>query len=237
MKLAILMTNTDVSGFADQHPKDGDKFSKLIHLVRPDWPCTVFDTTQSKLPEGIDLFDGFLITGSPASVHDDEDWIAELSHFIKDIHDQNLPIFGACFGHQLIAKSLGGGVGRNPQGWVLGVADSNIVEPKDWMSKLPAKFPLYAAHIEQVLSLPPGAEVVAISDGCPNAGYVLGETVYTTQYHPEMTSHFIEALVEHLSGDLNEDVIKKAKTSLSNIVEMAIFAESIAQFFENSIQK
>lgn len=234
MKLAILMTNTDVSAFSDKHPKDGEKFTALIQTVRPDWTCDVFDATQSEFPEDVTIYDGFMITGSPASVHDDVDWIAQLCGLIVDIHGQELPIFGACFGHQIIAKALGGTVGRNPQGWVLGVADSTPRAVKPWLKGLPASFPLYAAHLEQVLVMPDGGETIAMTEGCPNAGYVIGKTIYTTQYHPEMTPHFIGALVEHLSSDFEGSVIETARASLAVTVQMDVFAESIAAFFEAS---
>ena len=42
MKIAILMTNTDESDFAQRHPKDGEKFTDFIQLVRPKWETVVF---------------------------------------------------------------------------------------------------------------------------------------------------------------------------------------------------
>ncbi len=36
MHLAPLMTNTDDSAFAQAYPKDGEKFTGLVHLVRPE---------------------------------------------------------------------------------------------------------------------------------------------------------------------------------------------------------
>lgn len=36
MRIAILMANTDESSFADQHPKDGEKWTALLAHQRPD---------------------------------------------------------------------------------------------------------------------------------------------------------------------------------------------------------
>jgi len=200
MKLAILMANTDVSAFSDRHPKDGEKFSDFIKCVRPDWSCSIYNVTQNVFPVDITTYDGVIITGSPASVHDNENWMSKLSDIIVTLHNNECPVFGACFGHQAIAKALGGEVARNPHGWVLGVA-----------------------HSEGVSDEP---------NNCPNAGFVIDNLVYTTQYHPEMTPHFISALTEHLAESMDEEIIRKAQDSLSTRVEMPLFAESVAKFFE-----
>lgn len=237
MNLAILMANTDVSAFSDKYPKDGEKFSDFVACVRPLWSCSVYDATQSILPADLTAYDGFIITGSPASVHDKDAWVAELSDLVVEIHKHKLPIFGACYGHQIIAKALGGTVGRNSRGFVLGVAQSETVSDQPWMTGLPKHFPLYAAHGEQVLRLPETAQAVLKTENCPNAGFVIGKTIYTTQYHPEMTPHFIRALTEHLATSMSRDVIQNAHDTLSTIVDMPIFAESVARFFETSIQE
>ena len=230
--LAILMANTDVSDFADKHPKDGEKFTQLINGVRPDWRCDVFDVVQSVFPVNLEKYDGFLITGSPASVHDGAKWIEKLERFVRDIRAQNIPLFGACFGHQIIAKALGGAVGKNPDGFVFGTVISNNTSDCSWTDQLPDEFPLYAAHLEQVTILPEGAKRVAQSAACLNAGYIIGDTVYTTQYHPEMTPLFIEALTLHLSNKFDPEVIKAAQDSLKSNVDRNVFAETVAQFFE-----
>lgn len=230
--LAILMANTDVSDFADKHPKDGEKFTQLIMGVRPDWQCDVFNVVQSVFPETLENYDGFMITGSPASVHDGDEWIEKLEKCVRDIRERNIPLFGACFGHQIIAKALGGTVGKNPDGFVLGTVISKNITDVPWASQLPDMFPLYAAHSEQVTILPEGAFSIAQNSTCPNAGYVMSKNVYTTQYHPEMTPHFIEALTLHLSSKFGSDVIKGAKDSLKTKVDRDAFGETVAQFFE-----
>ena len=94
MKIAILMTNTDETAFAQKHPKDGEKFSDMIALVRPDWACTVFSVKDGEFPEDLFAFDGAIFTGSPASVADDDPWIEQLMNLIRDAHDRKFPMFG-----------------------------------------------------------------------------------------------------------------------------------------------
>ena len=58
MHLAVLMTNTDESDFAQRHPKDGEKFKALIQSVRPDWTVSSFHVKDGVFPDDILAFDG-----------------------------------------------------------------------------------------------------------------------------------------------------------------------------------
>jgi hypothetical protein len=93
----------------------------------------------------------------------------------------------------------------------------------------------YGAHIEQVTRLPEGARVLIGSAACPAGGFSIGNRVYTTQNHPEMTPDFIAALVEEYAEKLPADVIEKARASLSEEADYREFAESIARFFEQAV--
>lgn len=234
MHLAILMANTDTSPFADAHPKDGAKFTALIQSVRPDWTTQVFAVKDGAFPTDLSGFDGAMITGSPASVHDPDPWIADLLTLIRQMTTAHLPLFGACFGHQAIALALGGQVGPNPGGWVFGRTETHITTPAAWMTPLPETTALYAAHVEQVTAMPAQARTLTTSRECPIGGFAIGSHVYTTQYHPEMTPDFIAALIEHLADDKPAEVITRARASLAKPADTRPFAESIARFFEQA---
>lgn len=234
MHLAILITNTDESEFAQAHPKDGEKFADLIRLVRPGWTAEVFAVKDGVFPDDLERFGGVMITGSPASVRSGADWIARLLELIREMEAARLPIFGACFGHQAIALALGGTVGRNPDGWAHGLLCTETVTRTDWTSELPDRVKLYGSHSEQVTALPDGARVLARSEGCDIAGFALGAWVYTTQHHPEMTPEFIAALTEEMAEELGDEVTARARASLAVRSDMEAFAESIARFFEQA---
>jgi GMP synthase-like glutamine amidotransferase len=231
MHIGLLVTNTDRSAFAARHPSDAEKFRTLIAAVRPNWQMTAFDLPLGEFPTEPKRFDGFLIGGSPASVHDENSWIARLFVLIREAQAGSLPLVGACFGHQAIAMALGGRVGPNPGPFVLGAAETEVVAAPDWM--IGAKsFRLAAAHGEQVIDLPAGAEVIGWSPGCPVAAYRIGKTVFSTQYHPEMTPEFAAALVEEFAPEFPDPVGAVARTALKGGIEGPRFAEWIARFFE-----
>lgn len=230
-RLAVLMCNTDTSDFSARHPGDGDKFRDLMALARPDWPLDVFSVKDGVFPDDIAAFDGVIITGSPASVHDPDPWVARLLDMIRVAAAQGVPVFGACFGHQAVALALGGRVDRSAD-WALGPWQTRVVARAPWMADVPDVLTLAAAHREQVTALPAGAEVLTTSDDCPIGGFRIGTQVFTSQYHPEITREFIAALTDHLAGELPGAVIAKARDSLPLTADRAVMAEAIARFFD-----
>jgi GMP synthase-like glutamine amidotransferase len=233
MHIAVLATNTDDSDFAARHPRDVEKFFRLMQGVRPGWKVTAFDLPKGEFPECLQGFDGVLIGGSPSSVHDEDTWIERLLALIRQGFSAGVPLAGACFGHQAIAKALDGVVGPNPGPFVLGTAETEVVAVAPWMEPV-ARFRLAAAHGEQVTVLPPGAEVVGRTEGCPAACYRIGDRVFATQYHPEMTPEFLAALVEEFAPQFPAPVGEAARASLALRTEGPRFAEWTARFFESA---
>lgn len=232
MRLATLVTNTDFSDFALARPLDDARFEALVHEARPDWEVTPFWVCKNEFPEDPSAFDGIMITGSPASVHDAAPWINRLEGLIRDIMDRDIPLFGACFGHQMIAKTLGAPVVRNPDGWGHGAIEVTRVAQTPW-SGPDETFALYGSHNEQVGSLPPGAQRIFESPGCSIAGFAIGRSVFTVQHHPEMTRDFIVDLIEEYADYVGEAVTQTARDSVkAHPVSSRPFAEEIASFFE-----
>lgn len=228
MHIAVLMANTDESTFAQAHPGDGEKFRTLLQGCRPDWQVTVFSVKDGEFPPEGARFDGWLITGSPASVNDDAAWIARLLGLIRRLVAEEQPLFGACFGHQAIARALGGAVGPNPGGWVFGLVRTEMEG---------LRISLYAAHREQVLALPLGAVALGGNAECPVGSMAVGPRVLTTQYHPEMLPGFVAALVEAFAGKLPAEVVAKARASLRDgAAETERIAERIARFYEEAVR-
>lgn len=223
MHIALLMTNTDESEFAQARPKDGEKFTTMIQSVRPDWTVTVFPVKDGVFPPEGAKFDGWMIGGSPASVHDSDPWVGQLFALIRRLVAEGQPMFGACFGHQAIATALGGHVARNPGGWVFGLVETEIEG---------VALKLYGSHVEQVVDLPPGAVLLGSTPGCPVGSFAIPGRVMTTQYHPEMSHGFIGDLVEEYAEELPPQVVARARSSLAEQADSAVIAERIARFFE-----
>ncbi|MBN8291313.1 type 1 glutamine amidotransferase [Rhodobacter sp. NTK016B] len=235
MHIAFLDANTDRSAFAARHSSEVAKFQALLAPVTRDWRYTAFKLPDGEAPETLtpDAFDGVIVSGSPASVHDDAPWVAGLLAMLRDAVAAGLPVFGACFGHQAVARALGGRVGRNPRGWVLGPVESQLRHPAPWSEA--CSVTLNAAHNEQVLTPPPGARVLGGTDATPYGHLAIGSTVFTTQYHPEITPDFMAGLIEELGShdpaDVPSEVIGNARSAMSKEVDNARMARWIADFF------
>ncbi|MGB7244645.1 MAG: type 1 glutamine amidotransferase [Sulfitobacter sp.] len=227
MHIAILMTNTDETAFAQRHAKDGEKFAALFHRARPDWTFDVYSVKDDVFPTTFEGVDGVVITGSPASARDDAGWIPKLETLIRALHNVRMPMFGACFGHQVIATALGGKVELNPEGWVLGAVTTTDIAEGTGMS-------FYAAHKEQVSQLPKGAMPVAKSPNCATAGFSIGDHILTTQYHPEITTEFMAALITELRADLGDKISDQAEASLATDVDTDSLAAWAATFLEEA---
>ncbi len=235
MKIGILVTNTDISAFAQSHPRDGEKFTTLLKSVRPDWQFAVFDCTAGQFPAHLDDCDGYVIGGSPASVNDTAEWIQTLFTLIRELSTMRRPVVGCCFGHQAIAKALGGEVGKNPGGWGFGVAHTRFEIGQDWMQPAVKDMKLYAAHSEQVTQLPAGATKIGGSEFCPIGSFVVGRHIMTTEYHPEMTDGFFVGLTHAFEKYIGHDVAVKAREQAKDGAQGKLFAEWMARFFESRL--
>lgn len=238
MRLAILNTCDDDSDYAKAYPDDGERFAALMRPLRPDWAFESFRVFENEFPPRPQDFDGFLVTGSPASVNDaTKPWIARLFAFIRARHEERRPLFGACFGHQAIAKALGGAVGPNPGGCALGITETTFHVSKPWMTPERRSFGLYSANYEQVTALPEGAEATASDAVCAAAAFVIGDHVFTTQYHPEMKPDFVADMIDHMVDDVPAEVIAKGRADLAREAEGPAFAEWMVRFFEHAARR
>ncbi len=233
MHIAVLITNTDWTEFAARHPRDHDRFTALLQGMRPNYQLSLYDVPLGEFPASLDGFDGILIGGSPASVRDGHDWIDRLSDMIRSAFARGIPMFGACFGHQIIAQALGGQVSENAGPFVMGIARTDFIAPPAWMEGAAHSY-LAAAHGEQVTRLPGGAQVIGHAQGCDVAAYVIGTRVFATQHHPEIDPAFLAALVQEYAPKLPPDVAQASLQSLALPNEGAQFAEYIARFFETA---
>ncbi|GIL66971.1 hypothetical protein Vafri_20470 [Volvox africanus] len=77
-----------------------------------------------------DMYDAIVIGGSHYSAYDDLPWIRQLEQLLPQYINSGVRVVGCCFGHQILAKALGGTVGRNPSGkFVLGVENVFVDTP------------------------------------------------------------------------------------------------------------
>ncbi len=251
MHIAVLNANTDRSAFARAWPDDAHKVIAGLKPHRPDWTYSAWQASDGELPPEDDAAHAWVITGSVASANDEAPWMLALEQRIRARHAQKLPTAGLCFGHQLIAKALGGRVGPSPGGWRLGVAtthwaggpcdtsnlkrcsdDADHVPAPQWMQPPLTALRLIALHQEQVLVPPPGVQVLGGDGFTPNAAMAAGDHIFTTQYHPELSREFVLALLDVFADEWPAEQVAAARAQCQQEVDAPHFMGWLARFLQ-----
>jgi GMP synthase (glutamine-hydrolysing) len=147
-------------------------------------------------PEGLA---GVIITGSGAMVTDRHDWSERSAQWLREAAHAGTPVFGICYGHQLLAHALGGQVGDNPNGREMGTVAIDLLPgaaSDPLFAGLPASFPAQATHLQSVLRAPEGATVLArsVHDACH--AFRWGEAAWGVQFHPEFGTVHMRGYVQ-----------------------------------------
>lgn len=220
--------------FTARHPDDGAKVAASLAPHLPGWGFDTWRVSEGQWPANPAEYTGFVVTGSPASVNDDSPWIRQLEALVRQVHARRQPLVGLCFGHQVIAKALGGRVGQSPGGWRVGTAPLPLHNPPDWLADAPPVLSLYAAHNEQVLVAPPEARVVGGDAFCPLGSLAVDGHIWTVQYHPEFSPAFMVDLLDALDGELPDAVIQTGRQQVQHAADGPALMRWIARFFQQA---
>lgn len=142
---------------------------------------------------------GALITGSAAMVTERATWSERTAGWIRDAMDAQLPLFGVCYGHQLMAHALGGRVDYLPGGREIGTLPITLTpaaREDPLTAGLPTSFRAHTTHEQSVLEPPPGAAVLARSARDPHHLLRYGRNALSVQFHPEFNADVMRAYVQ-----------------------------------------
>ncbi|MCB9682239.1 MAG: type 1 glutamine amidotransferase [Alphaproteobacteria bacterium] len=148
-------------------------------------------TTPARFDEVTRGVDAVLVGGSGAySIFDDEPWIAPFVDTLGELAARDVPTFASCFGFQGLVVALGGVVARDEARSEVGTfpvtcTDAAATDPL--FGALPTTFLAQLGHKDRATVFPDGAVSLARSERCPYQALRVGEVVYATQFHPELT--------------------------------------------------
>ena len=208
----------------DDVPKEGrarfgdyaGMFERAIKAVDKDVRLTPYHAFVSELPNAPGDHEGYLISGSAASVFEDHQWIRDTMAFVRRCRDDRVPMVGICFGHQLIAHALGGETVRSDNGWGFGIHSAQLCAKPDWVEADSPEFKLIVIHQDQVESLPPGFTTLASNDFCPHSMITDNDLMLGIQGHPEFGKDYCAYRAEARRERIGEAKYQETLELLAN---------------------
>jgi len=211
LRLGILKTGRPPRSAIGRFGTYPEMFMKLLGPEAYDY--SVFAADEGELPPSPTACDAYLITGGAAGAYDPLPWIGPTEAFLRAARGR-AALVGICLGHQFMAQAFGGKVIKSPKGWGVGEHDYRILKREPWMDEAET-IRLPASHQDQVVELPPGAEVWAGSDFSPMGALAWpGERAISLQLHPEFEPAYAVALIEtRRDGPLTPEEATRAVAS------------------------
>ena len=149
-------------------------------------------------PEHVPSLDGYaalIVLGGPMNSDQIDTYpnlITEME-ILREAVERDMSVLGICLGAQLLARSLGGTVQRNPTreiGWH-DVDLTEVGKTDPVLSTFAPRQTVFQWH-EDGIGLPDGCLLLASSSACPVQAFRHGEHVYGLQFHLEVDASLIE---------------------------------------------
>ncbi|MEZ4653914.1 MAG: gamma-glutamyl-gamma-aminobutyrate hydrolase family protein [Candidatus Eisenbacteria bacterium] len=135
-------------------------------------------------------FSHLILSGSAHSILDDHDFVGPTEIAVRSAHARGAPIFGICYGSQMVVRALLGRehVRHNPAGIEVGWLPTEVLnESGGWFAGLPRPFHTWHSHYDEVLDLPADFTILAKTAKCAiQAWESRSRRLFGTQFHPEM---------------------------------------------------
>jgi GMP synthase (glutamine-hydrolysing) len=129
-------------------------------------------------------------------------------------------VLGVCFGHQLLARALGGRVERHPRGPEAGTVEVRLTGPgrrDPLFAGLPDRLSVQQIHEDHVREPPPRAVILAENGHAPVQAFAHGPYLRAVQFHPEFDAERCRTLCEAHREWLDQERPRHAATVLASI--------------------
>ena len=172
--------------------------------------------------------DAVILTGSHSMVTHEELWSLEVEKWLPKLIDEDVPLLAICYGHQLLAKSLGGVSGYHENGMEIGSVDINLEENAkndEIFSKLQNNFKAHTIHSQTVIKLPKNARRLAFNSHDKNHAFRVGNCAWGVQFHPEFDKNIMNLYIKEVAKKKDLDVKKLTSFSENTNVATIILKE------------
>lgn len=151
---------------------------------------------------------GAVISGSHAMVTQDLAWSLALEAWTREMVSARIPLLGICYGHQILARALGGRVDFHPGGTEIGtrmIRCHGACGKDPLFTGLPEAFRVHLFHSQSVLGLPQGAVLLAGGDFDPHQAFRAGSCAWGVQFHPEADAGITRGYIRNLEAELTRE--------------------------------
>jgi GMP synthase (glutamine-hydrolysing) len=209
--LCVVVTGDPIESVRER----GSDWRQLIReAVADGWngPWSSVDVRKEPaLPDPVSV-SGLVVTGSASSVIERAGWMLRTEDYLRRAISGNVPVFGICFGHQMLAQALGGRVEKNPLGREIGTVELEPIESDPLLADGAASYWVNMTHVDTVIELPRGARVLARTALDRHAAVRFAKSVWGVQFHPEIDGGVLREYVSArraplLSEGLDADAI------------------------------
>ena len=178
-----------------------------LHVYSEIVPCDISaEEVRAMEPSAL------ILSGGPASVYAED-----APSIDPEIFNLGLPVLGFCYGHQIMAVTLGGEVAHSEVG-EYGPATLACDNSSSLFRDTPLEQTVWMSHRDAVDRVPAGFHVTARTEVCPVAAMECPERkLYSTQFHPEVrhTEYGQQILKNFLFGVCGLE----ASWTMDNLVE------------------
>ena len=153
---------------------------------------------RESVPERLNGFDAVISLGAAISVYDgDASWLVPELELLRAAVTDDVPVWGICFGAQMLAAAAGGRVwrGARPEVGIRPLAMTSASGGDPVFGPLGQTVQMFHWHGDS-FDLPADAVLLAGSDEYPNQAFRVGARAYGVQFHAEATPDLVRGWID-----------------------------------------
>ncbi|KAH9991945.1 class I glutamine amidotransferase-like protein [Russula compacta] len=218
-RLALLVCDIPIPEVVQDNGEYPTIFDRIFRTSLPDGladfvldPYDVRNAKEYPAVGVLDTYDGIIITGSSASAYEEVEWISKLVSWVADIATSrpHIKIIGICFGHQIIARALGGECVSNRGKWEVAITEVALTDLGQRIFDMPSLH-IQQMHRDHVPTVPPSLHLLGSTTTTRNQGMVQFADpqaltpvsdgsipqihILTLQGHPEFTTGIVKEMI------------------------------------------
>ncbi len=132
-------------------------------------------------------------------------WSIDIEKWLPKCIQAKIPVLGICYGHQLLAKAMGGKVDFHPQGIEIGTVGIEMVDndPSDPIfNGIQGSFSAHVCHSQTVTKLPGDAICIASNEYESTHAFKIGSSASGVQFHPEYDARIMRAYTQNMAPSI-----------------------------------